>query len=116
MREKIRDRERLEHILSSLDILISNRGRYSDEAIVCDPIVFFGFVKHLEMVGEAAYKLTKDFKNLHPEIGWSQIEGMRHVMVHGYYQIEKSIVISTIREDIDMLRDSVMKILLDYDS
>ena len=64
----------------------------------------------------AAYKLTKDFKNLHPEIGWSQIEGMRHVMVHGYYQIEKSIVISTIREDIDMLRDSVMKILLDYDS
>lgn len=111
MREKIRDRQRIEHILSALDILISNRNRYSDEVIVGDSIIFFGFVKHLETIGEAAYKLTKEFKESHKEIEWSEIEGMRHVMVHGYYQIEKGIVISTIREEIDILRNKIMDIL-----
>lgn len=32
-------------------------------------------------------------------------------MVHGYYQIEKGIVISTIREEIDILRNKIMDIL-----
>ncbi len=111
MREKIRDRQRLDHMLSALDVLISNRDRYPDNMISGDPIIFFGFVKHLEIIGEAAYKLTKEFKDSHKEIEWSEIEGMRHVMVHGYYQIEKNIVISTIREDVDILRMKISEIL-----
>ncbi len=116
MREQIRDKQRLEHILSALNTLISRRDIYSDAVIINDPIIFFGIVKHLEIIGEAAYKLTKDFKSSHPEIIWSEIEGMRHVMVHGYYQIEKGIVISTIREDIDLLYQQIVNILSDSES
>lgn len=111
MREKIRDHQRLEHILDALDTIISYRQEYSDDEIMSNPITFFGFVKHLEIIGEAAYKITKEFKSSHPEIKWSEIEGMRHVMVHGYYMIEKNIVISTLREDIDTLRISILEYL-----
>ncbi len=111
MREKIRDRQRLEHILSALDTLIIYRQKYDDEAILNNPINFFGFVKHLEIVGEAAYKLTNDFKAKHPEVVWHQLEGMRHIMVHGYYSIEKSIIISTLREEVDILRDHILNFL-----
>lgn len=62
MREKIRDHQRLEHIVEALDTLILYRQQYSDDEITSNPITFFGFVKHLEIVGEAAYKLTKEFK------------------------------------------------------
>ena len=111
MREKIRDKQRLEHILDALDTIISFRQKYSDEEIISNPITFFGFVKHLEIIGEAAYKLTKEFKTSHSDVNWIEIEGMRHLMVHGYYLIEKSIVISTLREDIDILRESIIAFL-----
>lgn len=62
-------------------------------------------------MGEAAYKLTKEFKENHPEVEWHELEGMRHIMVHGYYTIEKNIVISTLRNDVDVLRAMIVNFL-----
>lgn len=45
MREAIRDKGRLEHILSSINIILDNKDRFSFEQIKSDPIIFFGFVK-----------------------------------------------------------------------
>ncbi len=78
-----------------------------------DPIIFFGFVKHVEIIGEAVYMLTKEFKEAHPEVEWEVIEGMRHVLVHGYYQIKPEQIWQTIEEDIPELKPQIQKI---YDS
>ena len=69
-----------------------------------DPIVFFGFVKHVEIIGEAVYMLTKEFRANHPEVEWDVIEGMRHVLVHGYYKIRPKQLWNTIENDIPTLR------------
>ena len=87
MREKIKDKGRLEHILNSIDVLLSNKGKYEYADVEKDPIVFFGFVKHVEIIGEAVYMLTKEFRATHPEVDWDVIEGMMNVLVHGYYKI-----------------------------
>ncbi len=52
----------------------------------------FAIIKNLEIIGEAAYKLTKSFKLKHTSIEWSDIIGMRHILVHGYYQIKDEII------------------------
>ena len=49
MRERVRDKGRLEHILNAIDVLMKNKERYSFDEIVADPIVFYGFVKHVEI-------------------------------------------------------------------
>ena len=54
---------------------------------MADPIIFYGYVKQVEIIGEAVYKLTPKFREEHPEVNWDDIEGMRHVLVHGYYKI-----------------------------
>jgi len=36
--------------------------------------------------------LTSEFKDAHPQTPWKLITGMRHYMVHGYYQIDKNVV------------------------
>lgn len=113
MREKIRDIHRLNHIMDAIHVFTTYRDTYTESEIISNPITFFGFVKHLEIIGEAAYKLTKEFKENHPQVDWNQIEGMRHVMVHGYYQIEKGIVLSTLKEDIDILRTHVTNFIND---
>lgn len=100
MREKIRDSERIRHILEAAQILCEERHKYSLDSIRNDRILFFGLVKLIEIIGEASYKLTKEFKDTHPELPWEVIISMRHVMVHGYYTINHEKVWETIIEDI----------------
>ena len=113
MREKIKDKGRLEHILSSIDIILNNKNRYEYEDVINDPIVFYGFVKHVEIIGEAVYMLTKEFRETHTEVEWDVIEGMRHVLVHGYYKIKPNQLWNTIEKDIPKLKPLIESYIQD---
>ena len=55
MREEVRDIERLEHMLSAMNVLIGYKEHHTLEDAQSDPIVYFGLVKHVEIIGEAVY-------------------------------------------------------------
>lgn len=114
MREKIKDKGRLEHILSSIEIILNNKNKYEYETVVNVPIVFYGFVKHVEIIGEAVYMLTKEFRDTHPEVEWDVIEGMRHVLVHGYYKIKPNQLWNTIENDIPKLKPYIESYINEY--
>jgi uncharacterized protein with HEPN domain len=42
----------------------------------------------LQIVGEAASKVSKEFQVAHPEVPWPKIVGLRHRLVHDYPRIE----------------------------
>ena len=85
MREKIKDKGRLEHILNSIDVLLCNKGKYEYADVEKDPIGLYGFVKHVEINAQAVNTLTKEFRATHPEVDWDVIEGMR---VNGHLETE----------------------------
>lgn len=114
MRDKLNDRARLGHILDAIRVILDNKDKYSYDVVISDPIVFFGFVKHIEIIGEAVYKLTKDFRADHPEIEWEVIEGMRHVLVHGYYAIRPEQLWTTITDDIPGLEPLIEDLYENY--
>ena len=107
MREPIRDKERLEHILQAIDNLQEGSKRYTPEQAEKDTIIFHGFVKQVEIIGEATYMLTKEFRASHPEVEWDVIEGMRHVLVHGYYSITPHKVWRVITNDLPVLKPQI---------
>ena len=109
MRERIRDKERLVHILTAIDNLLDGSKRYTVEQAEKDSIIFFGFVKQLEIIGEATYKLTNEFRDEHPDAPWNKMEGMRHVLVHGYYMISPGKVWNVIENDLPTLRPQIEK-------
>lgn len=111
MRERINDKDRLQHILDAIDVLQSGAQRYSLEQIEKDSILYFGFVKQVEIIGEAVYMLTKEFRESHPDIEWDAIEGMRHVLVHGYYEISPDKVWNVIEKDLPILRPKIQDLL-----
>lgn len=116
MRESLRDPLRLEHILDAIDrLLAGDKNNHFDKVSERD-IEYFGVVKLLEIIGEAAYKLTDEFKIAHTQTPWRYIIAMRHILVHGYYQINRNDVLKTIREDLPVLREQVVKYLYDIDS
>lgn len=75
-----------------------------------DEMMYYAIVKNIEIIGEASYMLTDEFKNTHPDTPWKLITGMRHYMVHGYYQIDKEVVWNVVTSDLSPL----MKQLDDY--
>lgn len=107
MREKPKDRTRLLHILEAIDNLFEFTNELSFEEYEANKVLRFAVIKNLEIVGEAAYLLTKEFKAEHPEVEWEGFIYMRHVLVHGYYQIKDEIVWATIRTDLQPLREKV---------
>ena len=62
------DRIRVAHILEVGNILLDRSQQDSLEAIKSDPIKFYGYVKLIEIIGEATYKLTKEFRASTPSI------------------------------------------------
>ena len=113
MREHIRDQQRLEHILKAIDTVVSAYQHYNWEQILQTPIIYYGFVKEIEIIGEATYMLSVDFKKSHPEVPWYKIEGMRHVLVHGYYTINPNHIKLVIVEELPKLRQHINNFLND---
>ena len=107
MRDSLRDKLCLEHIIDACDRIASYYPIDNVPVLDIKSIEFFGLVKNLEIIGEASYKLTKDFIQNHPETNWRQIIGMRHIMVHGYYNVKPIVVKQIIESEIANLRRQV---------
>ena len=68
MREKIKDPGRLQHMLEMALLLEQEKDKHSLESIKEDKLVFYGLAKMVEIIGEASYKLTHEFKQTHPQL------------------------------------------------
>ena len=114
MREPLRDQLRLIHILEACDRI--NSYFPNDEIPLLNPksIEFFGLVKNLEIIGEAAYMLTPDFKASHSNTEWNDIIRMRHLLVHGYYHISPEIVKEITEEEIPSLKLQIISYPSEY--
>ncbi len=97
--------------MSAIGTILDYKDKYSLEETKLNPIIFYGFVKHIEIIGEAVYMLTKEFRANHTEVEWEAIEGMRHVLVHGYYTIRPEQVWQVITVDIPALKPQIEKLL-----
>ena len=49
-------------------------------------------LKLIEIIDEATYKITKTLQAKYPAVPWAKISGMRHRLVHEYYEIDPKIV------------------------
>ena len=116
MRESIRDKGRLEHMLEHIDKAQQFAQGKSLDDLEKDAMFRYAVVKCLEIVGEAAYMLTLEFKANHPQTPWQVIIKMRHVMVHGYYSIQMPIVWDIIQNDFPVLRPQIEQYIAELSS
>lgn len=115
MREKPRDKGRLQHIAISIDNINKFLAGKTAEDFLLDSMLYFAVVKNMEIIGEAAYMLTPEFKDSHPQTPWRDIINMRHILVHGYYQVDSREVWSTIVRDLPVLQKQIEKYIQEAD-
>lgn len=114
MREPVRDPARLEHMIEAIDRINSFVNGKSQEEIRMDSILYYAVVKNVEIIGEAAYMLTPEFKEAHPATTWKVIIGMRHFLVHGYFEVDPEEVWNVIDKDLQPLKEQLESYLKEF--
>ena len=61
--------------------------------------------RSIEIIGEAAKRVSTTFQTAHPEIPWREIIGQRNILAHEYGQIDHELLYKTAVEDIPELID-----------
>ena len=102
--------ERLRDILEAINQIerYSVQGR---DAFEENELIQSWFIRHLQIIGESARSLPSDFRDNHPDIPWSKIIGMRHILVHDYFRIDKDLVWDVVKTDLPELMTKINHIL-----
>ena len=102
--------ERLRDILEAI-AAINRYGNRDKKAFEGDELLQGWFLRHLQIIGEAARALPQDVRALAPDVPWQKIIGMRNVLVHGYFEIDTDIVWDAATRDIPALMPSIERLL-----
>jgi uncharacterized protein with HEPN domain len=66
-------------------------------------LLSLALVRLLEVLGEAASRVPGEARELHPDIPWAEMIGMRHRLIHGYDQVDHDIVWAVLSDDLPSL-------------
>ena len=98
------DKIYIEHILQSIDRIeayLSGKDHqsFSDDFMTQDAVV-----RQLEIIGEATKRISKELRNINPQVPWSDMAGMRDILIHDYIDVDIDIVWKTASESIIKLK------------
>jgi len=65
----------------------------------------------LEILGEAAGKVSVATQAIHPEIPWRELTGMRHRLIHGYAEVRLDLVWVVLRDHLGALIDQLVRLV-----
>ncbi|WP_292521783.1 DUF86 domain-containing protein [Methanoculleus sp.] len=101
------DRERLLDILESIRRIerVAARGR---EYFYNNEMAQVWIIYHLQIIGEAVRGVSSEFRAKNPGIPWSEIIGMRNILIHHYFGIDRDAVWSVVEHDLPNLKNQIL--------
>ena len=97
------DRVYLEHILEAAGKATRYLSGMDQEAFRKDSLVQDGVIRQVEIIGEAAKRVSPVFRSAHPGIPWQDMAGMRDKLIHDYFGVDITQVWLTATEGLSSL-------------
>ncbi|MDI6754923.1 MAG: DUF86 domain-containing protein [Thermodesulfobacteriota bacterium] len=103
-------KERLLDMLDAIERIEKyvSKGRPAFEQ---DELIQTWMVHHLQIVGEAAAKVGREFHEQHPSILWPQVIAMRNVLVHDYFGVDLEEIWRVVERDLPELKNKLKKLV-----
>lgn len=102
---------RLQHMLEASRDAVSFTQNKNRGSLDADKMLCLSIVRCIEIIGEAASRLSPECQTEFPQIPWKNIINMRNRLIHAYYDINLNTVWSTITDDLPPLIAELEKIL-----
>lgn len=100
-----------------LDMLLAARkarqfaSGVSRASFLADEILQNAVMRQIQIVGEAANRVSATTRAAHSEIPWREIAGMRNRLVHDYVNIDAALVWAVLEQDLNPLIDALQSIV-----
>jgi uncharacterized protein with HEPN domain len=94
---------RLRHMSEAANEALDFARNRTRDDLEDDRLLVLGLVKAIEIIGEAAYQTSEDTRSSLPQLPWMEIIGIRHRLVHAYFDINLDILWHTVQDDLPPL-------------
>ncbi len=101
------DSVRLSHVLDAARRAVALTSGRTREQVAGDEVVQLALARLLEILGEAAGKVTPAFRAAHPELPWSEMTGLRNRLVHAYFDVDLDVLLDVVEKDLPALIERI---------
>lgn len=105
-----KDKIRIGHIIFAAEEAIDMSGNKSLDEFENNRMLVLSLIKEIEIIGEAAAKISKQTKAKYSHIPWEDIVGMRNYLIHVYFDVDYKMIWDTVKYDLPTLLEEVKKI------
>ncbi len=105
--DQIRVRHMLQAAREAMKFVQGKQRKDLDE----DRLLVLGLIKAVEIIGEAASRVSREYQTANPQIPWSAIIAMRNILIHNYFGIDLDEVWNTLQNDLPPLISDLAQIV-----
>ncbi|OQZ02910.1 MAG: hypothetical protein B6D34_08615 [Candidatus Brocadia sp. UTAMX1] len=106
-----RDRAYMLDIIEAAKLAVSYIENKRKEDFLNDIQCQDAVIRRLEIIGEAARRITDETMTAFPSLPWREMIGIRNIMIHEYDDVDLDIVFKTVQKDLPSLIKSLEEIL-----
>ncbi len=101
------DRVRIQHMIGAAESAARFlRGRQRQD-LDHDEMLCFALTRAIEIIGEAASRVSPEAQNSLPDVPWKEVTGMRNRLAHAYFDVDLDILWKTAREAVPALLEKL---------
>ncbi len=112
MKKMLDDKARLQHIFDAIIEIEGYMENHTEDDFFSNSMLHSACIRQLEIIGEAAGRVSEEIRTESADIPWKEIIGLRNILIHEYFGIDLDIVFDVIWTDMPKLKKGV-KVLLD---
>ncbi len=105
------DAVRLRHMIDAAETAGQFMAGRERAALDADRMLLFAVVRAIEVVGEAATKVSDETRVASPQVPWVAVVGMRNRLIHGYFNVDTELVWQTVSRELPALLPELRMLL-----
>jgi uncharacterized protein with HEPN domain len=104
------DANRLQDMLEAIE-RIERHAASGKDAFYQDELLQTWILHHLLIIGEACRALSQEFRDVHKDEIWANAAGLRNVIVHHYFGVDREVVWGVVEQNLPTLKSLVQGII-----